>query len=176
MSEASAAPPPRDPRSRGDPNAALRRFSLDFYRLPGVEEALIALQDHAGHDVNLILYALWLGWSGRGLFGERELAAAAAAAAPIREGIAAPLRELRRRLRSDPDPAVQSLRERIKALELEAEWIAQSRLAAQAGPPAALPAQSRLADARANLVRALGQQAGSAEAAILGAALDRVLG
>jgi uncharacterized protein (TIGR02444 family) len=156
--------------------AALWRFSLDFYRLPGVEGALIALQDHAGHDVNLILYALWLGWSGRGLFGERELAAAAAAAAPVRERIAAPLRELRRRLRSDPDPAVQSLRERVKTLELEAERIAQSRLAAQAGPPAARSAQSQLADARANLARILGAQAGSAEAAILGAALERLPG
>ncbi|HZU91370.1 MAG TPA: TIGR02444 family protein [Stellaceae bacterium] len=173
MSEASAAPPPRA-SSRGDPDEAFWRFSLDFYRLPGVEGALIALQDQAGHDVNLILYALWLGWSGRGRLDERELAAAAAAAGPIRERITAPLRELRRRLRSDPDPAVQSLREHLKALELEAERIAQSRLAAQAGPPAARSAQSRRAAARANLARALGQQAGSAEAAILAQALDRL--
>ena len=44
---------------------ALWRFSLAFYARPGVAEALIALQDRAGLDVNLMLFALWLGVSGR---------------------------------------------------------------------------------------------------------------
>ena len=44
---------------------ALWRFSLTFYARPGVSEALIALQDRAGFDVNLMLFALWLGVSGR---------------------------------------------------------------------------------------------------------------
>ena len=43
----------------------LWRFSQDFYRLPGVASALIALQDRAGLDVNLMLFALWLGVTGR---------------------------------------------------------------------------------------------------------------
>jgi uncharacterized protein (TIGR02444 family) len=153
---------------------AFWRFSLDFYRLPGVEQALLTLQDRAGHDVNLILYALWLGWSGRGLLGDRELAAARRAAGPIRRGIVMPLRALRRRLRSDPDPAVQSLRERVKALELEAERIAQSRLAALAAPPLSAGAAARRAAAQANLARLLGPDAGSAPAAVLGAALERL--
>jgi uncharacterized protein (TIGR02444 family) len=153
---------------------AFWRFSLDFYRLPGVEPALLALQDRAGHDVNLILYALWLGWSGRGLLGDRELAAARRAAGPIRRRIVMPLRALRRRLRSDPDPAVQSLRERVKALELEAERIAQSRLAALAAPPLSAGATARRAAAQANLARLLGPDAGSAPAAVLGAALERL--
>jgi uncharacterized protein (TIGR02444 family) len=153
------------------------RFSVAFYRLPGVEEALIALQDRDGHDVNLILYALWLGWSGRGRLDDRELAAAMGTAAAVRERIAAPLRDLRRRLKPDPDPAVQALRERVKALELEAERIAQSRLAALAAPAANASACARHAAARANLARALGRQAaGSAEAAILAAALEHLPG
>jgi uncharacterized protein (TIGR02444 family) len=154
-----------------DPAGDFWHFSLRFYRLPGVEEALLALQDQGGHDVNLILYALWLGWSGRGPFGAREQAAAESAAAAIRERIAAPLRELRRRLKADPDPAIQALRERVKALELDAERIAQSRLAALAGAPARTAAAARHAAARANLARILGPQAGSAEAAILAQAL-----
>ena len=154
--------------------AAFWDFSLRFYRLPGVEEALIALQDQGGHDVNLILYALWHGWSGRGAIGERERAAAESAAGPIREQIAAPLRALRRHLKADPDPAVQALRERVKALELEAERIAQSRLAALAAAPSSAPAAARHAAAHANLALALGPQADRAEAGILTAALDRL--
>lgn len=158
-----------------DPAEALWRFSLDFYRLPGVEEALLALQDRDGRDVNLVLYALWHGWSGRGPLGAERLAAAEAAAAPVRERIAAPLRALRRALKPDPDPAVQTLRERVKALELEAERIAQARLAALALPAAAAPARAaRLAAARANLADVLGPQGGAAEAAALAAALDRL--
>src|SRR5579875_349811 len=61
---------------------AFWRFSLDFYRLPGVEQALLTLQDRAGHDVNLILYALWLGWSGRGRADPQRDRNAAAGAAP----------------------------------------------------------------------------------------------
>ena len=51
----------------GEPsdNEALWRFSLAFYARPGVSEALIGLQDRAGLDVNLVLFALWLGVSGR---------------------------------------------------------------------------------------------------------------
>jgi uncharacterized protein (TIGR02444 family) len=40
-------------------------FSLAFYERPGVADALIALQDRDGFDVNLVLFALWLGISGR---------------------------------------------------------------------------------------------------------------
>jgi uncharacterized protein (TIGR02444 family) len=160
--------------SEADAAGDFWQFSLRFYRLPEVEAALIALQDRAGHDVNLILYALWLGWSGRGPFGAREQAAAAGMAGAIRERIAAPLRDLRRRLKADPDPAVQVLRERVKVLELEAERIAQSRLAALAAPPQAAGKAARREAARANLARILGPQAGSAEAAILTQALERL--
>ena len=36
------------------------RFSLRFYRLPGVADACIALQDGCGVDVNILLFLLWL--------------------------------------------------------------------------------------------------------------------
>ena len=35
------------------------RFSLQFYRQPGVADACIALQEEAGVDVNLLLFLLW---------------------------------------------------------------------------------------------------------------------
>ncbi|MGH7091790.1 MAG: TIGR02444 family protein, partial [Stellaceae bacterium] len=121
---------------------------------------------------NLILYALWHGWSGRGALDEGALAAAEYAAGPVGREIAAPLRALRRALKDNPDPAVQALRERVKALELEAERIAQSRLAALAAVPAFLSAADRRAAAQANLALALGPRAGAAEMALLASVLD----
>ena len=107
----------------------LWRFSLAFYDLPGVAEALITLQDRDGFDVNLILFALWLGISGRGALSDDLLATAEHATRAIRNEIIDPLRALRRKLRHHPDGGIQQLREGVKALELAAEKLAQVRLA-----------------------------------------------
>jgi uncharacterized protein (TIGR02444 family) len=152
---------------------ALWRFSTAFYARADVAEALIKLQDRAGFDVNLMLFALWFGLSGRNRFTAAELAAADRAAGPIRGELVEPLRALRRRLRSHPDADVQRLREEIKRLELAAERILQNRLARIAGTPYGdnNPA-SRVAAAEANLALYLGPEAvGSAEAAIIRDAL-----
>ncbi|MGC2412860.1 MAG: TIGR02444 family protein, partial [Stellaceae bacterium] len=52
------------PNPNGDKTAAgeaFWRFSLALYARPGVAEALIALQDRAALEVNLILFGLWFG-------------------------------------------------------------------------------------------------------------------
>jgi uncharacterized protein (TIGR02444 family) len=72
----------------------LWRFSCAFYAQPGVSEALIALQDRAGLDVNLILFALWQGACGRRRLSHAELIAAERSAGPIRAAIVLPLRAL----------------------------------------------------------------------------------
>ncbi len=41
------------------------RFSLHFYRQPGVSDACIALQDDCGVDVNLLLFLFWLADDGQ---------------------------------------------------------------------------------------------------------------
>jgi uncharacterized protein (TIGR02444 family) len=145
------------------------RFSLAFYQLPGVSEALITLQDRDGLDVNLMLFALWLGVSGRRPLSRDGLAAAEQAIGTIRTEIVEPLRALRRRLRQDPDPDVQQLREGAKALELAAEKLVQSRLAGLAGPrDTNAPRDARLAAARANLALYLGpERMAFAEAAVI---------
>ena len=79
---------------------ALWRFSLAFYTRPCVSEALIALQDRAGRDVNLMLFALWLGVSGRSRLSEEKLAVADRIARSIGVDIVEPLRALRRKLKS----------------------------------------------------------------------------
>jgi uncharacterized protein (TIGR02444 family) len=155
--------------------AAFWRFSLAFYALPGVAEALLALQDAGGFDVNLILFGLWLGLSGRGRLDGARLATAEAAGRPLRTEIVVPLRRLRRRIEPHPEADFRRLRAAILALELEAERAVQERLAGGAGPaggPPDLPA--RRADAQANLQFYLGAEAAEqAEAAVVGRALAR---
>ena len=63
---------------------ALWRFSVAFCARPGVSQALIALQDRAGGDVNLMLFALWLGVSGGGRLSNEELVTADRIARPLR--------------------------------------------------------------------------------------------
>jgi uncharacterized protein (TIGR02444 family) len=156
----------------------LWRFSCAFYAQPGVSEALIALQDRAGLDVNLILFALWQGACGLRRLSQAELMAAERSAGPIRAAIVLPLRALRRKLRSDRDADIQRLRERIKTLEIAAERIIQRRLARLlAGTPAsdAAPA-ARAAAAQANLALVLGPKiADAAEATRIRQALEAFL-
>ncbi|TMJ61393.1 MAG: TIGR02444 family protein [Alphaproteobacteria bacterium] len=148
---------------------AFWRFSLALYARPGVAEALIALQDRAGNDVNLILFALWRGVVHGHRLDQGELTAAEAAIAPLRRDVIEPLRKLRRGLKDNSDPDLQALRRRIGGLELAAERRAQSRVAATIAAPGA--AEDRAAAAAANLALYLGATAQSAEAAVLRRAL-----
>jgi uncharacterized protein (TIGR02444 family) len=140
------------------PDEPLWRFSLAFYALPGIAEALIALQDREGLDVNLMLFALWLGISGHRLDRE-ELTAAERATCTIRSEIVEPLRTLRQRLKHHVDEDIQSLREGVKALELAGEKLMQTRLArlAERERPG-IPQEGRLAAAHANLALYLGPE------------------
>src|SRR5713101_730457 len=119
---------------------AFWRFSLALYARPGVADALIAIQDRAARDVNLILFGLWLGASHGRLLAAGELAGSEAAIAPIAAADLAPLRR------------------RIATLEIAAERRVQYRLAAQlAGASGAQG--DRLAAAQANLALYLGDEA-----------------
>ena len=81
---------------------------------------------------------------------------------------------MRRKLRLNPDPDIQQLRQGIKSLELAAEKLVQDRLGripldagADADPGA------RIGDAHVNLALYFGSEiAGSAEAAVIRKALD----
>ncbi len=130
------------------------RFSLKFYRQPGVAEACIALQDDCGVDVNLMLFLLWLAASGRQLSVE-QIKELDEAVRSWRELTIIPIREARRKLKGAPTlveaDKQEALRTKIKAIELEAERLQQEALYAksrslargsEARPPAA---------ARANL-------------------------
>jgi len=148
-------------------------FSLAFYEQPGVAPACLELQDRYGRDVILALYCCWVGTSGRGRLGPAELAAAEAAARPWRKSVVEVLRGARKALKGIA--GAQPLYARMKSIELAAEREAHRRLAALA--PAADPraaAQSRRADAAANLALYAGGDAAAA-AAPLGDALPAMI-
>ncbi len=96
----------------------LWQYSLDVYARDGVEALLLRLQEDCGLDVNLLLYAAWLG-TRRVALTPAHRDDVLAATCEWRAEVVVPLRELRRRLRDIA--AAGGVRERIKALELEAE-------------------------------------------------------
>src|SRR5579864_5335585 len=155
---------------------AFWRFSLALYARPGVADALIALQDRAARDVNLILFGLWVGATRGHRLAGGELAVAEAVAAAITDAAVAPLRRLRRRLKGAADPDLLALRRRVAGLEIAAERRAQYRLAAQFSVGAdAQPEVDRRAAAQANLALTLGGEAGSPDAGTIFRALASLM-
>jgi uncharacterized protein (TIGR02444 family) len=130
------------------------RFSLGFYRRPGVADACIALQDGCGVDVNILLFFLWLATTKRRV----PLAVAQAVCAqagPWRDDVVVPLRAVRRKLKEGSSlverGTAELFRTRIKAVELEAERLQQEALFGLAGGLATQPAETIEAAARANV-------------------------
>lgn len=123
-------------------------FTLALYGKPGVAPALIGLQDRLGLDVNMLLYCCWAGSQGRRL-SAADLAAVEAVAEPWQAEVVRPLRGLRRRLKGGfgglAADQVEVYRQRINALEIDGERIAQDAMA-KLTPGTAGPA-----DAAANL-------------------------
>jgi uncharacterized protein (TIGR02444 family) len=162
-------------RDRGgrpeDAGEAFWRFSLALYARPEVAPALIALQDRAGRDVNLVLFALWAGAVHGIRLDATDLAAAEAAISALRREVVEKLRALRWRLKAEPDSDLQDLRRRVLMLELAAERRVQQRLTALPSSAIGRPHSDRLAAAEANLSVYLGAEAQSAEAALLRDAL-----
>lgn len=128
-------------------------YSLRVYARPAVKESCLLLQDRHGADVNLLLFALWLG-AARGVPLTPELLAAAeAAASDWRRQVIAPLRALRRAVKAVPDAA--GVHARLLDAELAAEQVAQDRLVAVAGEVLQAPGGRELATANLRALAAL---------------------
>jgi len=112
-------------------------FTLAFYGREGVSPALIGLQDRFGHDVNLLLYACWLGLHEGVALTAQERDAAGARARLWRESVLIPLRSARRGIKAATVAQTEPVYSAAKALEISAEQVAQ-RLMAE-GAPAARP-------------------------------------
>ncbi|MFM8678581.1 MAG: TIGR02444 family protein [Alphaproteobacteria bacterium] len=106
-------------------------FALGIHAAPGVEAFCLEMQDAHGADVNLLLCAAWCGVTGRGTLDEDDLARLAGTIAPMRREVVERLRAARRWLKplAASAPRLAAMRERIKALELEAEREVQFLLA-----------------------------------------------
>ena len=106
-------------------------FSLHLYGQKGVSDACLGLQDRLAADVNLVLFAVWLGASGHRLEAD-EAQMAVDAVILWQRDVVETLRGVRRRLETGPAPApspqTEALREAVKASELAAEKVEQDTL------------------------------------------------
>ena len=114
---------------------ALLRFARDVYTRPGIQALCLRLQDEQNVDVVLLLMCCWHGCS-RGLLTEAQFEQASAFSGTWATQLVKPLRQSRRWLKSRPADAMripgddqEDLRRRIKALELEAEFMQLRALA-----------------------------------------------
>ncbi|MFC6298844.1 TIGR02444 family protein [Pseudomonas sp. CCM 7893] len=112
--------------------ADLWSFALSTYARPGVENTCLRLQEQ-GADVCLLLCGLWLEQRGVALEPTRLLALRQIAE-PWQSEVVEPLRQVRKQWRAmaQQDTELGALRERVKALELEAERQLLSRLETRA--------------------------------------------
>lgn len=108
-------------------------WSLSAYKTKGVANTLLQLQDDHGLNINLLLWCVWAGK----FYCELEDAAVlriTSDTAQWHEKITKPLRQTRQDIKiltiGIPPPEQDSLRRRIKTLELESERLEQNYLAA----------------------------------------------
>ncbi len=108
--------------------ADLWSFALSFYARPGVEADCLRLQEQ-GADVCLLLCGAWLEQRGVVLKLER-VQALRQIARPWQTQVVEPLRQVRTQWRAmaQQDAQLRVLRERLKALELDAERALLTRL------------------------------------------------
>ena len=108
-------------------------FSLKIYRLPGVADRLIALQDDLGADVNLVLFCCWCGQEGRLPLDATFFERVDRNFEEWRREVIEVLRSLRREMKGgikgiSPETS-EPIRGEVKRLELNAERAMQSALA-----------------------------------------------
>ncbi len=118
------------------PSPGLPRFAVTVYQIAGAPTASLLLQDRCGVDVNVLLYAAFVGAVRGGSLDAEDVAHAIGRVGAWQTEVVGPLRTLRRRLKAGPAPAPTSatdaLRQRVKALELDAELLELHELSALA--------------------------------------------
>jgi len=109
-------------------------FSDRTYRCEGVPEACLALQNEHGADVNVLLFCCWMGVT-RGEFRAETFDAVLNFSHTWAAQVVRPLRHVRTWMKSEDclDPGIlkescMNLRERIKAVELEAEQLQENAM------------------------------------------------
>lgn len=102
---------------------SLWAYALEVYGRPGVAARCLALQDAYGQSVPFLIWSLWMAASGRAP-DVATLEAGAALARSWEAAAVAPLRRLRRELKTPaagPERRREHLRGGVQKLELDAE-------------------------------------------------------
>ena len=116
-------------------------WALTAYAADGVADACLELQETAGQNIPLLLWAAWCAHTGR-TPDEDALEAAGDTARAWQETAIGPLRAVRRALKARApdldDTDREAVRARVKAVELEAERRLLAALEALSPPPSGL--------------------------------------
>jgi uncharacterized protein (TIGR02444 family) len=144
----------------------IRRFVLRLYAKDGVAAACLHLQSRHEANVNLLLFGAFVAATRERALDAQEAEAAAALIAAWHAETVLPLRGVRSwlkgQLADDPAGNRHALRERVKAIEIEAELLELDQLAAWLAAQPDRPRAPAGADAalhRASLLAALGTEA-----------------
>ncbi|ESQ74982.1 TIGR02444 family protein [Asticcacaulis sp. AC402] len=117
-------------------------WAVAVYGRGSVAEACLRLQDEGGHNVPLLLWAAWAGVHGVRI-GDDLASQAAAIARVWSDEVIVPLRKVRRRMKAalhdGDDRDRMTVRNLVKATELEAEKALMAQLTELVVPGALLP-------------------------------------
>ena len=109
-----------------------KRFALELYRRAGVSDACLDLQNRHDLDVNVVLFAAFVGAARRQTLTLDDLDLAHRRVDPWHQEVVRPLRGVRQRLKTGPVPAPNEasggLRRKVAQLEIEAEMIELDQL------------------------------------------------
>ena len=132
-------------------------FSLDVYMSEGVGAAFLELQKAHELDVNILLFCMWVGASGRGSLTTEQMSVLLDAVSTWHEDVVRALRAIRVRMKGGignaPSQLSESLRQRIQKTEIDCEHAEQLMLTEVLDMTAdqGKTASERLVDAASNL-------------------------
>jgi uncharacterized protein (TIGR02444 family) len=117
---------------------SFKRFALALYGSEDVADACLYLQNRHDLDVNLVLFAAFVGAKRHQRLTASSLEAARARVDAWHSEVVRPLRAVRQRLKTGPAPAPNEitahLRRRLQQVEIDAELIELDQLCAVVAP------------------------------------------
>jgi uncharacterized protein (TIGR02444 family) len=100
-------------------------YASRLYAKENVRDVCLDLQDRHGLDVNILLFCCWNAASGRGQFTEDELTNGLERVADWRDNVIVPLRELRKYLKGNTEPAPARLAGSLRHVIVESELFSE---------------------------------------------------
>lgn len=114
--------------------ASFKQFALELYGSDGVAAACLHLQARHGLDINVMLFAAYVGAGCRQALTNSDIAAARRRVDAWHNEVVRVLRSVRQRLKTGlfpaPNDETEQLRRKIQQIEIEAELIELDQLGA----------------------------------------------